>query len=93
MELFDGVHEVAKFMVTITTELHFTVFVYHWPIPNDQHIYSDEKKLLSVECVTGLLNSIENSSLCNGVPKEFDSVAVDPIWDEKLVSYLNSAVV
>ena len=94
LELFDGVHEVAKFTVTITTELDFTVFVYHWPIPNDQHyIYSDEKKLLSVECVMGLLNSIENSSLCSGVPKEFDSVAVDPTWDEKLVSYLNSAVV
>ena len=93
LELFDGVHEVAKFTVTITTELDFTVFVYHWPIPNDQHyIYSDEKKLLSVECVKGLLNSIENSSLSNGVPKEFDSVAVDPTWDEKLVSYLNSAV-
>ena len=27
------------------------------------------------------------------MPKEFDSVAVDPTWDEKLVSYLNSAVV
>ena len=86
LELFYGVHEVAKFV-------DFTVFVYHWPIPNDQHyIYSDEKKLLSVECVWGLLNSIENSSLCNGVPKEFDSVAVDPTWDEKLASYLNSAV-
>ena len=28
LELFDGVHEVAKFTVTITTELDFTVFVY-----------------------------------------------------------------
>ena len=79
--------------MTITAGLDFTVFVYHWPIPNDYYIYSDEKKLLSVECVKGLLNSIENPSLCNGVAKEFDSVAVAPTWDEKLVSYSNSAVV
>ena len=76
LEFFDGVHEVAKFTVTITAELDFTVFVYHWLIRNDYYIYSDEKKLLSVECVKGLLNSIENPSLCNRVAKEFDSVAV-----------------
>ena len=78
----------------VKAELDFTVFVYHWPIRDEKHyIYSQDKKLVSVEYVKGLLNSIENSNLCNGVPIEFDSAAADPTWDEKLVSYSNSAVV
>ena len=45
LEFFDGVHEVAKFEVTITAEIDFTVLIYHWPISNDQHyIYSDEMR-------------------------------------------------
>ena len=91
---FSTAQDIAKFTVMVEAELDFTVFVYHWPICNDKHyIYSKHKKLVSVESVKGLLNAIENYNLCNGVPIEFESAAVDPSWDEKLVSYSNSAVV
>ena len=67
--------------------------MYILPIPCTHCIYVEDKRLISVECVKRVLNSIDNSNLCNGVPKEFDSVAVDCTWDEKLVSYSNSTVV
>ncbi|CAB3982871.1 Hypothetical predicted protein [Paramuricea clavata] len=83
LEFYDGAHGIAKFTVTVKAGLDFTVFVYHWPIPdNHRYIYTQDKRLLnSIECVNRFLNSIDNSNLCNGVPKEFNSVAVDPTWD------------
>ena len=93
LEFYDGAHGIAKFLVIVKEGLDFTVFVYHWPIPDNHYIYTEDKRLTSIEFVKGLLNSIENSNLCNGVPKEFDFVAVYPTWDEKLVSYSNSTVV
>ena len=91
LEFYDGAHGIAKFTVIVKAGLDFAVFVYH-----DHHIYYTEDKrfiLKSVECVKGLLHSIENCNLCNGVPKEFGSDAVDPTWDDKLVNYSSSTVV
>jgi hypothetical protein len=64
LEFYHGAHGIAKFTVIVKAGLDFTVFVYHWPIPDDHHyIYTQDKRLLnSIECVKGLLNSIENST-------------------------------
>ena len=94
IEFHDGTHGIAKFTVLIKVELHFTVFVYNWPIPDDHYIYTESERILnSVEGVKELLTSIENSNLCQGVLKEFESAAVDPTWNEKLVTYSQSTVI
>lgn len=48
LEFYDGAHGIAKFTVIVKAGLDFTVFVYHWPIPDDYHyIYTQDKRLLN----------------------------------------------
>lgn len=81
MELYDGIHSIAKYTVTINSALEFTVFVFHWPIPETHTIYLERKRSLkSRDDVKELLSLVENSCLCQGLPEDDDTkaVVVDP---------------
>ena len=41
--MYDGIHSIAKYTVTINSALEVTVFVFHWPIPDNNTIYLEKK--------------------------------------------------
>lgn len=80
VELFDDIHSIPKYTVVVDSALEFTVFAYHWPIPDCHNIYQQRKRSVRYAEINELLSCTENSSLCEGLPEddEVQSVATDP---------------
>ena len=83
LKLRDGVHSLAKYTVIVNSTMEFSVFVFHWPLPEDHTIYTDRKRSIRGEGIKELLSLVENYLLCNGLPEDdlTKSVAVDPTSD------------
>ena len=39
IELYDGVHGIARYTVAINTALEFSIYIFHWPIPDNHAIH------------------------------------------------------
>ena len=39
IELYDGVHGIARYTVAINTALEFSIYVFHWPIADNHAIH------------------------------------------------------
>ena len=80
VELYDNVHSLPKYTVLIDSSLEFTVAVYNWPVKENHPMYKELKRSVMYHSISELLSSIEKSSLCQGLPADFDvmSVVVDP---------------
>lgn len=59
--------------------LQFCVFVFNWLLPNNHRIYTALKRKVSFAGIRGLLQRIEESAICEGLPKleHFSSLAKD----------------
>ena len=80
-ELYDGIHDIAKYTVIINTTLDFSIYTFHWPIPENHTICLDKKRSMGGKDIKELLTLVENANLCEGLPVADDdikSVAVDP---------------
>ena len=85
IEFHDGAHSIANFTVIVNAGLEFTVYVFHWPIPDDHIIYTGRKRSLkSSEDTKELLRLVENFNFCEGLPQDDNtkSVVVDPTWEQ-----------
>ena len=73
-------HSLAKYTVIVNSTMEFSVFVFHWPLPEDHSIYTDRKRSIRGEGVKELLSFMENFLSCNGLPEDdlTKSVAVAP---------------
>ena len=80
VELYDNVHSLPKYTVLIDSSLEFTVAVYNWPVKENHPMYKELKRSVMYHSISELLSGIEKSSLCQGLPADFDvmSVVVDP---------------
>ena len=95
IELYDDQHSIPKFTVDIDTGLEFTTYLFNWPIPDDHTIYTSRKRRIkSFEDVKDLLQFVENSNICKGLPQdeESKSVVTDPTWDDKVTEFFQSTV-
>ena len=84
LELKDDIHCIPKYTVIVNESMEFTVYVYHWPIPEDHSVYCERKRRVSgMEDCKALLQVIESSNLCNGLPQDQRTadVTVDPTSD------------
>ena len=79
-EHYDNIHSLPKYTVLINSSLEFTVAVYDWPVKENYPMYKKLKRSVMYHSISELLSSIEESSLCHGLPDDFDvmSVVVDP---------------
>jgi hypothetical protein len=80
LELYDDLHSLPKYTVLIHSSLEFTVAVYNWLIKEDHPIYKELKRSVMYHSMCELVNIIEESSLCQGLPDDIDVllVVVDP---------------
>ena len=80
MNFHDDVHSIPKYTVVVDSALEFTVFLYQWPIPDEHNLYKQSKRSIRNTDNNELLSSIENSSLCEGLPDDDEviSMAADP---------------
>ncbi|CAB4011522.1 Transposable element P transposase [Paramuricea clavata] len=69
LELYDDLHSLPKYTVLIHSSLEFTVAVYNWPIKEDHPIYKELKRSVMYHSMCELVNIIEESSLCQGLPE------------------------
>ena len=61
--------------------LEFTVYVFHWPVPDENPLYKESKHSLNHINVVDLLRSIESAVVCDGLVEDVDLVmsnAADP---------------
>ena len=74
------VHSLPKYTIQIHSSLEFTVAVYNWPVKENHAIYKELKRSVMYHSMSELLSRVEESSLCQGLPGDFDvmSVVVDP---------------
>ena len=84
IELTDSIHDISKYTVVVNSALEFTVFVFHWPVPDENPLYKENKRSVKNIDVVDLLRWIESSAVCDGlaedgeVRSEVMSIAVDP---------------
>ena len=82
VELYDNVHSLPKYTIQIHSSLEFTVAVYNCPVKENHpiYIYKELKRSVMYHSMFELLSRVEESSLCQGLPDDFDvmSVAADP---------------
>ena len=79
LELYNNLHSLPKYTVLIHSSLKFTVAVYNWPIKENHSIYKELQRSVMYHSIRELLNIIEESSLCQGLPDDTDVMSVvDP---------------
>jgi hypothetical protein len=80
IELFDSIHSIAKYSIVVNNALEFSVFVFHWPVPDKFAIYVKRRRSVRGQDIQDLLKYVEESSLCQGLPDDpiVQSVVVDP---------------
>ena len=81
IELTDSIHDISKYTVVLNSALEF---VFHWPVPDENPLYKENKRSVKNIDVVDLLRWIESSAVCDGlaedgeVRSEVMSIAVDP---------------
>jgi hypothetical protein len=80
IELSDNIHDIPKYTVVFNSALEFTVFVFNWPVPDENPIYKENKRSVMHVDAVDLLRSIESSGVCEGLAEDMDvmSIAIDP---------------
>ncbi|CAB4044150.1 Transposable element P transposase, partial [Paramuricea clavata] len=86
MELYDDCHSVPKYTMICDSGLTFTLFTYHWPIPDDHTLYQEYNRSVRAENINKLLRSIESSQLCEGLPHipDVKDIAIDPTSNDRV---------
>ena len=80
IELSDSIHDIPKYTVIVNSALEFTVFVFNWPVPDENPVYKENKRSVMHIDVIDLLRYVESSGVCDGLPEDLNvvSVAIDP---------------
>ena len=78
--LSDSVYSIPKYTVLVNSALEFSVFVFNWPVPDQNPVYKENKRSVRHVDITGLLRIIESYTVCEGLAEDLDvmAVAVDP---------------
>ncbi|CAB4003669.1 Hypothetical predicted protein [Paramuricea clavata] len=86
MELYDDCHSMPKYKMICDSGLTFTLFTYHWPIPDDHTLYREYNRSVQAENINKLLRSIESSQLCEGLPHipDVKDIAIDPTSNDRV---------
>jgi hypothetical protein len=72
IELNDSIHDIPKYTVVVNSALEFNIFVFNWPVPDDNLIFKENKcSVMHVDAVD-LLRSIESSRVCDGLAEDID---------------------
>lgn len=81
LRLYDEYHSIAKCTIVVNSALEFSIFVYNWPVPDQNPVYKERKRSVMYLDIAELLKLVETSCLCEGLEEDDDvmSVAVDPI--------------
>lgn len=86
LELYDGAHSLPRYTVIVNSGMNFSIFVYQWPIPDDHAIYKTRNRSLRRHDIEELLEVLETSCLCEGLPHNdnIQVVNVDPTDNVKI---------
>lgn len=79
-EQFDTLHCLQKDTAVVNSTIEFTVLVYNCPLAENHVIYQERKRSIRYHYIHELLDLIDCSCLCTGLPDNDDdvkSVAVD----------------
>ena len=86
LELYDNCHSVPKYTLFCDSGLTFSLFTYHWPIPDDHTLYRKYNRSVRPENICELLRAIESSQLCEVLPpiSEVKDIAIDPTSNDRI---------
>jgi hypothetical protein len=76
----DSVYSIPKYTVVVNSALEFSVFIFNWPVPDQNPLYKESKRSVMYVSITELLKSIQSYAVCEGLAEDMDvmSAAADP---------------
>ena len=76
----DCVYSIPKYTVVVNSALEFSVFIFNWPVPDQNPLYKESKRSVMYVSITELLKSIQSYAVCEGLAEDMDvmSAAADP---------------
>ena len=80
-QFFDNLHCLPKYSVEVNKSMEISVLVYNWPLPKSHSVYQECRQTAQFTNILQLLEAVEQSSLCNGLPQDDDDVhplVIDP---------------
>ena len=80
-QFFDNLHCLPKYSVEVNKSMEISVLVYNWPLPKSHSVYQECRQTVQFTNILQLLEAVEQSSLCNGLPQDDDDVhplVIDP---------------
>jgi hypothetical protein len=80
-EFFDNIHCLPKYSLEVDNSLEISVLVYNWPLSKNHGVYQEFRQTVRYADISELLEVVEKSSLCNGLPQDDDDVqplVIDP---------------
>ena len=69
-------HSVPKYVVAVSSNLEFCIFVFNWPLPDCHYIYTEHESSLKYLDVVELLKQLKNATLCKGLSKDDEVMSV-----------------
>ena len=73
-QFFDNLHCLPKYSVEVNKGMEISVLVYNWPLPKSHSVYQECRQTAQFTNILQLLEAVEQSSLCNGLPQDDDDV-------------------
>ena len=66
----ERINALPKYSLVIENSLRFTIAVFNWKLPNNNHIYTGVKRSLKFIKLSKLLSMIKDSKICTGLVNE-----------------------
>ena len=85
--MFDGIHHLPKYQVTVDSSLGFSVSVYGWFLPDNRPIYLTHKRSVRFTRAFPLLSQVQELQLCAGLSKFDESKIQDPVATYRLMRH------
>ena len=91
--MFDGIHHLLKYQVTVDSNLRFGVSVYGSFLPDNHPIYLTKKRSVRFTTAFPLLSQVQELQLCAGLSKFDDSKIQDPVATYRLMRHSISKII
>lgn len=91
--MFDGIHHLLKYQVTVDSSLRFSVSLYVRFLPDNHPNYLTHKRSVRFTTAFPLLSQVQELQLCAGLSKFDDSKIQDPVATYRLMRHSVSKII
>ena len=91
--MFDGIHHLLKYQVTVDSSLRFSVSLYVWFLPDNHPNYLTHKRSVRFTTAFPLLSQVQELQLCADLSKFDDSKIQDPVATYRLMRHSVSKII